>query len=386
MIVVRNAVRAVWAEPRPSQPPARVWWDWALLGVLVLWSVLDGVLGLRVKAWPPITVTVGVVLALTLLWRRTHPLAAVAVAFGFLIAVDVATIIAAAEPTMPWSTACVLLLTYSLFRWGAGREAAIGLVIILAWLPVTYTAEPVGAADVAAGYGFFLFSAALGASIRYYANTRIRDIDQAKLREREQLARELHDTVAHHVSAIAVQAQAGRTLAASHPDRAMAALEIIEEAASRTLDEMRTMVGVLREGEEPELVPQPGVTDIARLARRTGDWPRVDVELSGDFDDLAPSVGAAIYRLAQESITNAVRHARHATRISVRVADDDDDCVRLTVRDDGDGSPTGQSSWGYGLVGMTERATLLGGTLEAGPNPDSGWTVNAVLPKAGAGT
>jgi signal transduction histidine kinase len=384
--MVRSAVRALWAEPRPSQPPVRVWRDWALLGVLVPLSVLDGILGLRVKAWPPVTVTVGVVLALTLLWRRTHPLAAVAVAFGFLIAVDVATIIAAAEPPHPWSTGGVLLLTYSLFRWGAGREAAIGLVIILAWLPITFTAEPPGAADVAAGYGFFLFSAALGASIRYHANTRIRDIDQAKLREREQLARELHDTVAHHVSAIAVQAQAGRTLAASHPDRAMAALEIIEEAASRTLDEMRTMVGVLREGEEPDLVPQPGVTDIARLARRTGDWPRVDVELSGDFDDLAPSVGAAIYRLAQESITNAVRHARHATRISVRVADDDDDCVRLTVRDDGDGSPTGQGSWGYGLVGMTERATLLGGTLEAGPNPDSGWTVNAVLPKAGAGT
>lgn len=384
--MVRNAVRALWAEPRPSQPPVRVWRDWALLGVLVPWSVLDGILGLRVKAWPPVTVTVGVVLALTLLWRRTHPFAAVAVAFGFLIAVDVAMIIAAAEPLHPWSTGFVLLLSYSLFRWGAGREAAIGLVIILAWLPITYTAEPVGAADVAAGYGFFLFSAALGASIRYYANTRIRDIDQAKLREREQLARELHDTVAHHVSAIAVQAQAGRTLAASHPDRAMAALEIIEEAASRTLDEMRTMVGALREGEEPDFVPQPGVTDIARLARRTGDWPRVDVELSGDFDDLAPSVGAAMYRLAQESITNAVRHARHATRISVRVADDDDDCVRLTVRDDGDGSPTGQSSLGYGLVGMTERATLLGGTLEAGPNPDSGWTVNAVLPKAGAGT
>ena len=390
--MVRNAVRALWAEPRPSQPPVRVWRDWALLGVLVPWSVLDGILREDV-AWPPVTVTVGVVLALTLLWRRTHPLAAVAVAFGFLIAVDVATIIAAAEPTtrsatspLPWSTACVLLLPYSLFRWGAGREAAIGLVIILAWLPITFTAEPPGsAAELAAGYGFFLFSAALGASIRYHANTRIRDIDQAKLREREQLARELHDTVAHHVSAIAVQAQAGRTLAASHPDRAMAALEIIEEAASRTLDEMRTMVGVLREGEEPDFVPQPGVTDIARLARRTGDWPRVDVELSGDFDDLAPSVGAAIYRLAQESITNAVRHARHATRISVRVADDDD-CVRLTVRDDGDGSPTGQGSWGYGLVGMTERATLLGGTLEAGPNPDSGWTVNAVLPKAGAGT
>jgi signal transduction histidine kinase len=383
--MVRNAVRALWAEPRPSRPPVRVWRDWALLGVLVPWSVLDGTLREDV-AWPPVTVTVGVVLALTLLWRRTNPLAAVAAAFGFLITVDVATIIAAAEPATPWSTVCVLLLPYSLFRWGAGREAAIGLVIILAWLPVTLNVnQPENAAELAAGYGFFLFSAALGASIRYHANTRIRDIDQAKLREREQLARELHDIVAHHVSAIAVQAQAGRTLAASHPDRAMAALEIIEEAASRTLDEMRTMVSVLREREEPDFAPQPGVTDIARLARRTGDWPRVHVELSGDFDDLGPSVGAAIYRLAQESITNAVRHARHATRITVRVAGDAD-CVRLTVRDDGDASPTGEGSWGYGLVGMTERATLLGGTLEAGPNPDSGWTVNAVLPKAGAAT
>src|SRR5918996_5959309 len=116
--MVRNAARALWANPRPSQPPVRVWRDWALLGVLVPWSVLDGILREDV-AWPPVTVTVGVVLALTLLWRRTHPLAAVAAAFGFLIAVDVATIIAAAEPTtfplvMPWSTACVLLLPYSL--------------------------------------------------------------------------------------------------------------------------------------------------------------------------------------------------------------------------------------------------------------------------------
>lgn len=89
----------------------------------------------------------------------------------------------------------------------------------------------------------------------------------------------------------------------------------------------------------------------------------------------------AIYRLAQESITNAVRHARHTTRINVRITGDDER-VRLTV-DDGDDSSTGRTPWGYGLVGMTERATLLGGTLEAGPGPDTGWTVNAVLPKAG---
>jgi signal transduction histidine kinase len=384
--MVRNAIRALWAEPRPSQPPVRVWRDWALLGVLVPWSVLDGTLRGDV-AWPPVTVTVGVVLALTLLWRRTHPLAAVAVAFGFLIAVDVATIIAAAEPTtrlsspLPWSTACVLLLPNSLFRWGAGREAAIGLVIILAWLPLTFTAEPPeNAAELAAGYGFFLFSAALGASIRYHAYSRIRDIEQAKLRQRNQLARELHDTVGHHVSAIAIQAQAARALAASQPGRALAALETIEEAASRTLEEMRTMVGVLRDGAEPDFAPQPGVADIERLARSVGGWPRVDVRLSGDFAGLSPSVAATLYRLAQEAVTNAVRHARHATRITVQVADQGEQ-VRLTVRDDGDATTAGHTTPGYGLVGMTERATILGGSLQAGPAPDKGWTVNAVLPK-----
>ena len=201
-----------------------------------------------------------------------------------------------------------------------------------------------------------------------------------KLLEREQLARELHDTVAHHVSAIAIQAQAGRTLAGSQPEAAVRALEVIEEAASRTLEELRGLVDALRQGEEPELAPQRGVADIARLAGTAGDGPAVEVELSGDLDGLRPLVGAAIYRIAQESITNAMRHARHATRVDVRVVADGD-LVRLTVCDDGEAGASDGAS-GYGLVGMTERAALLGGTLDAGPAAE-GWTVSAVLPRNG---
>jgi signal transduction histidine kinase len=203
------------------------------------------------------------------------------------------------------------------------------------------------------------------------------------MREREQLARELHDTVAHYVSAIAVRAQAGRTLAATQPAAAVDALEVIEEAASRTLTELRAIVGALRDGDEADLAPQRGVADIARLAS-AADGPRVDVELSGDLEGLQPILGAAVYRIAQESITNAVKHARHATRIEVRVSGDRD-CVRLTVRDDGDPAPSGTDpAAGYGLAGMSERAALLGGTLEAGPGAGSGWTVTAVLPRSGA--
>ena len=131
-----------------------------------------------------------------------------------------------------------------------------------------------------AGYGFFLFSAAIGASIRFHAGARVRDIEQAKLRQRNKLAGELHDTVGHHVSAIAIQAQAGRALAAAHPDRALATLETIEAAASRTLEEMRAMVGILRDGAEPDFAPQPGVADIEQLARSVGGLRHVDVQCS----------------------------------------------------------------------------------------------------------
>jgi signal transduction histidine kinase len=388
--MVRNALRAVWTEPRPAPAPSRVWRDWALVALVVSWSVVETLLrqdrrlafipGELNLAWRPIVLTVGVVIALALLWRRTHPLGAVAGAFGTLTAVDVARILSADDTGLLSSTAAAVLLPYALFRWGAGREAAIGLGLILVWLGVTHVADPVSAVEVLGAFGFFLFSAALGAAIRYHAAARIRDIEQAKLRQRNELARELHDTVGHHVSAIAIQAQAGRALAASDPDLALATLETIEEAAARTLEEMRAMVGVLRDGTEPDFAPQPGVAAIKQLARSDGGWPRVDVQLPGGLVDVNPSVGAALYRIAQEAVTNAVRHARNATRVVVHVADEDEQ-VRLTVHDDGDASATGHTPPGYGLVGMAERASLLGGTLQAGPDPDGGWTVDAVLPK-----
>jgi len=387
-------VHSLWAEPRAPQPPARVWRDWALVAVLVPLAILDGIFRDDL-VWRPFALVLGVALVFTLLWRRTNPLVVVAIGFGALAAVHVVMLFGVGDSVELYSSVYVILLPYSLFRWGAGREAAIGLAIILITAAiVVFTQETAIFTEETAGFTedaiidfviFLLGSAALGASVRYRANSQLREMDQVKLRERQELARELHDTVAHYVSAIAIQAQAGRTLAASHPSAAVDALEVIEDAASRTLAEMRIMVGVLRQGEEPDLAPQRSMADIERLARGTGDSPRVDVELSGDLDNLRPSVEAAVYRLAQESITNAVRHARHATRVFVQV-DGDDDWVRLTVRDDGDTGSAGRSSPGYGLVGMTERATLLGGTLEAGPSRDRGWTVNAVLPRAGSVT
>ncbi|MGV8973091.1 MAG: sensor histidine kinase [Rhodoglobus sp.] len=378
--MVTNVLRVLWAEPRPADPPARILRDWVLIAVLTVWSVAEAVLREDLSSRPLVLVAVLLVLA-PLLWRRTHPLGAVAASFGLLTVVDVVRILAGEGAVLLTSIGGVLVLAYSLFRWGAGREAVIGLGVILVWLAVSLVADPTSLADAVGAYAFFLFSATLGAAIRYHASTRIRDIDEAKTREREQLARELHDTVAHHVSGIAIQAQAGRAVAASDPERAVEALVTIEDAATRTLTELRTMVGVLRASQDAEFAPQPGVADLERLTGDLEASPHVQVTLSGELMDLSPAVGAAIYRLAQESITNARRHARHATRVTVVVVGDAEG-VRLTVDDDGAPSTAGSGgATGYGLVGMEERTTLLGGTFQAGPTADRGWRVQATLPR-----
>lgn len=376
-----DAFRSWWAEPRPTNAPGRGAGDWVLVAVLACWSVVEVAFAQDLAPLPLLLFAVLGVLA-ALLWRRSQPLVAVLIAFGTLMTVDIIRILTGSDGLLLNSIAASLILAYALFRWGSGREAASGLVVILLWLAITNVADPVTLREAVAAYGFFLFAAALGAAIRYRAKIRVRDIDQAKDREREQLARELHDTVAHHVSGIAIQAQAGRAIADSHPERAVEALATIEDAATRTLTELRAIVGVLRASQESEFAPQRGVAEVQELATDGLTSPWVTVTLSGEVDDLSPAVGAAIYRLAQESITNARRHARHATEVTVAVTGDADR-VRLTVDDDGSAPPGSRAPSGYGLVGMRERATMLGGSFDAGP-AERGWRVEADLPRAGA--
>lgn len=375
-----DTLRSLWAEPRPTNAPERGPRDWALVAVGVGWSAVD--LAVRTDLAPrPLVLLAAVAVLGPLPWRRTYPLVAVAVCFGTLAIVDLVRILTGAPGVLLNSTLAALILAYALFRWGSGREAAVGLGLILLWVPITTVVDPTSLAEKIAAYAFFLFAAALGAAVRFRGKVRLRDIDQAKAHEREQLARELHDIVAHHVSGIAIQAQAGRAVAVAHPERAVEALAVIEDAATRTLTELRTILGVLRATPDTEFAPHPGVAEVEQLATDGPAGPRVEVTLLGELDDLSPAVGTAIYRLAQESVTNARRHARHATRVTVAVTADADH-VRLTIDDDG--SPAGgRAPAGYGLIGMRERATLLGGTFHAGPAAERGWRVEAVLPRPG---
>ena len=159
---------------------------------------------------------------------------------------------------------------------------------------------------------------------------------------------------------------------------------MIEAEASRTLAEMRSMVGALRESDEPDLAPQPGIRDIVRLVGTSGTGPEVAITVDGEPTSVGTALDAAVYRLVQESVTNARRHAREASRIAVRV-EIDDHAVRVAVDDDGvmSGPP---AAGGYGLLGMEERAHLLGGTFDAGPRRPRGWSVRASLPRTEVGS
>jgi signal transduction histidine kinase len=377
--VVNAAVRTFLAEPAVADPPARVSRDWMLLAVITVGAIVEVVLRTDV-VWPVTELVVCLGVALTVLWRRTRPLAMLSVAFASATALGIAGALAdTALPPGLNTMALVLVLPYALVRWASGRDIAIGAVVMLATWATGITTAGSTIGDAIGALTVLLLPAAIGGMVRYRGTARGRELEEVKLREREQLARELHDTVAHHVSAIVIQAQAGRTLAASSPQTAADVLAVIEAEASRTLDEMRSMVGALRRDTDTPLTPQQGIADIGRLAASAPATISVDVQLDGDLTAIEPVVDAAAYRIAQESVTNAIRHASNATRVDIHVVAADGG-VRLSIVDDGEHSGAAGVG-GYGLIGMTERAKLLGGTLEAGRLPGRGWRISAELPR-----
>jgi signal transduction histidine kinase len=372
-----SPLRSLWDAPAAvPPPPRRVWRDWALVAVLPLVAPFEAAVRPDDVPWRWLWVGVLIALVPTLLWRRTHPLLMLAIAFGVGSIVSVAT---GGDPQLV-TTAYFLLLVYAVVRWGSGRAMVAGGAILLASSALSFALGPTTIGDVVGGLAVVVTTVTLGVAFRWRAAARARELDRVKLLEREQLARDLHDTVAHHVSAIAIQAQAGTAVAATDPDAAAEVLRVIEGEASRTLDEMRSMVRVLRRDDAAELAPSPGLAELRRLATTDAGGPVVDVRIAGDVEAVPPTVASAVYRLAQEAVTNARRHARNATRVDVRV-DVDGAGIRLDVRDDG--APAASATPGYGITGMTERAALLGGTCEAVPVAGGGWAVTAVLPRSG---
>jgi signal transduction histidine kinase len=197
--------------------------------------------------------------------------------------------------------------------------------------------------------------------------------------ERLAIARDLHDVVAHSISVINVQANTALHLMDRQPDRAREALTAIREVSGQTLAELGSVLGALRETGAP-FAPTPGIARLDELvARARSAGFAVSLMSEGEVRTLPAGVDAAAYRIVQEALTNAVRHSGgSAAAVRLRYGAD---LVEIEVDDDGAGSaPTARAGSGNGLAGMTERARALGGTLDAGHQPDGGFRVLARLP------
>jgi signal transduction histidine kinase len=205
---------------------------------------------------------------------------------------------------------------------------------------------------------------------------------QAVAEERSRIARELHDVVAHHVSVMVVQAGGARRVADKDPALAREALAAVEEAGRTALSEMRRMLEVLRD-DSAGMGPQPGLSDLERLVGqvREAGLP-VEIGIEGDERLLPAGMDLAAYRIIQEALTNAVKHAGKANaRVSVRY---EPEALDIEVVDDGRGAAapllTGTVEGGHGLIGMRERVTLYGGELQTGPVFPGGYRVHARFP------
>jgi signal transduction histidine kinase len=205
--------------------------------------------------------------------------------------------------------------------------------------------------------------------------------------ERARIARELHDVISHNVSVMVVQAAAGGDVFTVQPERAREALASIESTGREALAELRRLLDVVRPADERDeaaaLAPRPGLARLAELIEHvTAAGLQVDLRIAGTPREPAPGVDVCAYRIVQEALTNTLKHAR-ASRAEVALRYEESS-LELEVVDDGAGADGGCGA-GRGLIGMRERAALFGGELAAGPRPDGGFGVRAMLPLGKAG-
>jgi signal transduction histidine kinase len=360
-----------------------------VLVLVVLWFALaqfgsQGFGQYKDVATEPDALGFGLILieSLALLWRRAYPWPVFLVAIGVSIA--------------------LVSLGYAVH---APAAVAVGLFTLAArpdrgnvWLPIATAAvgfAAIVAAEIAAlgfSLGDYVFPAALVMGA-WLVGDRRRTIRQRaaearERREREQrltvaeertrIARELHDSAGHAINTILVQAGAARVLRERDPERSRAAIEAIEDLARETVEDIDRIVGSLREEEDPELAPLPGIDRIADLVehqRAAG----LEIAVSTNEHEsrsAPPLVGRAAYRIAQEALTNA---ARHGTGSAELVIERRDDAIELTVTNPVGVEPATRPGGGRGIAGMRERATLIGGSLQAG-REGARFRVRAVLP------
>jgi signal transduction histidine kinase len=340
---------------------------------------------------------IGTLMVVPLAWRRRAavPAAAVVVAAGLLEVLFSHDFLAA--------NVAVLMMVYALAayapRWASRAGLAVGLLgALLAAVRYWNFGVSASVAPIALAIGISVVAAwALGnlrrarlqqlASLEERAQLLELERDQemrlAATTERARIARELHDVVAHSLSVVIAQADGGRYAGKGDPAAATEALEAIAATGRQALTDMRSLLGVLREGGGEEYAPQPDVAAIPALVEDVrASGLDVDLVVDGEPQPLPAGPQLAAYRIVQESLTNVLKHAGPASRAWVRLQWRPD-ALELSVLDDGRGASAAMVSSdgnGQGLRGMRERAQLHRGRLEAGPRHGGGFGVHAALP------
>jgi signal transduction histidine kinase len=267
-------------------------------------------------------------------------------------------------------------------RW-VSVPTAVGVFVIQAMLAAALPIGPLEGAvtqDLLAVLSAWVIGNTIRQRRQFAEARRIESANRAVQEERLRIARELHDMIAHSLGVIAIQAGMGRRVVATQPEQAGRALAAIEDTGRDTLAALRRMVGTLRRAEtqpgSAPLDPTPGLADLDDLVGRTRDaGVDVVVRRDGEQRPLPPDIDLSAYRIIQEAVTNVVRHA-HTRRCEVVVTQRSNE-LSIEVTDDGKGGAVGA---GYGIAGMRERVSLLGGDFDAGPRPEGGFRVNARLP------
>ena len=407
-----------WQRPAVTRPQRKV--DAATAAALFGASILSLVLSRAMGLWPEpadLALSAGI-LALTTLplaFRRVAPIPVLAVlGVAFLLIGELQV------PEVTVSNIALFMAIYSVGAWERNRTRAnvargvlvtgMGIWLLISFfrastMDLEFDGPGIGALTPIAAYmlqqvlvnvlyfaGAWWFGEHAWSSARQRALTDFRtrqlEDEQAKAArhaitiERLRIARELHDAVAHHVSLMGVQAAAARAVLDSDPKQAGEQLEALEASSRAAVSELYQLLGTLRDEEAlaPPVTASLGLDLLPTLvedARTAG--LRVSLEQVGEPFAVPSLVGLNLYRIAQESLTNVLKHAGPGTRtrVHVRYADS---VLELEVTDDGLGRPgPKQRSAGLGLLGMRERIDTLGGTLEAGPRADSGWVIRATV-------
>jgi signal transduction histidine kinase len=265
-------------------------------------------------------------------------------------------------------------------RLAAGIAAAGMAVMAIGWSTATPRSAASSPAPVQFGVLGWIAALGTGLGLRYLDHRRRAAIETVRRDERLALARELHDIVAHHITGIVVQAQAARLVGHEHPDTFDGTLAGIEASGTDALAAMRRVVTLLRDADDGAATT-PGPEELTELVRRfEGHGPAVHLHMPVCEASWPPEVTTTVYRVVQEALTNIARHAPHARSATISVTQNQD-AVTIDVTDDAPPSPARHPHrGGYGLIGMRERVEALGGTLHAGPQPDTGWSIHATLP------